>query len=196
MIYNWFKKLLNSIKKRLGFLVEENIVKNNHSSKPSNSSMEVITDTEPVNNPPPAEDNITDNPEEPITDFDNPKIKALLWKPKADYRDSVVIVAWSDNINSNDLMAKVKNRRGKVIFDGGTYPGYVRGVNKHGLYGGINFDLNRPVDKVKSGFKVSFYLKGYPNNPILVNNKHTEVVIEKPKQRLEINYKNNTNYDG
>lgn len=194
-IEEFFKRLFNSIEKRIWGSKDDNKSEEGSNPKPSQPIVPPVKPAEPKPKPV-----VSTDPENPVTDAVNPEIFAFLWKPKADYRPDAVVVAWSNNIAYQDLMFKVTNKRGRVIAEGGVYPGFIRGKNKHrdsanpnaGNYGGINFDVQRPGNKIRYAI-VSFYLKG--TGKLVPVAGLREIHIEEPGKRLEINYKDNLNYN-
>lgn len=137
---------------------------------------------------------VSSDPEDPKTNWKNPQIMAMLWKPESDTSHDSVVVAWSDNISYKDLYCLIEDDSGKVMFDGGVYSHYVRGLNKHGKYGGINFKVG-PNSKYR-GKKpiIRFYVVRKGGRKFVPIDGNDQIQVLKIKQRLEVNYKSNMNY--
>lgn len=197
MLKKWLVKLIKVLKKLLWLIGgDTNVAVTPLEPPPVSDKPAAAPAPAPDVKPVPTAPVESGDHEDPSTDFTNPSILACLWKPKADHRPDAVVVCWSDNISYKDIRCLVTDVDGKVIFDGGVYSYYERGENKHGKYGGINFDIGRTARSIKPGAKISFYLKGDKARKIPIHTGHLELELKKPRQRLEVNYKSNTNYSG
>jgi hypothetical protein len=134
---------------------------------------------------------------DPPTDFENAVVDAFLWKPVRDHGPEPVVVAWSANINSKDLVIEVTNRNSGTIRSLGktdfTPPShYVRGANVHGKYGGINFQLNTKATNLPTQIIVKAKVKLSDGSFKYVKiGKYDQIQITAPTVRIEVNYKTN-----
>lgn len=181
-------KLLEKIKQWLsgGEKPVENVIKEKPVSKPVKEVASHSVEEEDVGD--------FGDPEDPKTNFKKAEVFAMLWKPESDTSHDSVVVAWSDNISYKDIKCLITNEEGKVLFDGGVYSHYVRGLNKHGKYGGINFKVGPNSKYRKQKPIIKFYLERKGVRKFIPIDGKPEIQVLKIKERLEVNYKSNLNY--